>query len=459
MPSRMSPASTTPSENPDRSSGRFLLSAPPGVWFFRVYASVVAGFSAALAGRFEATGWSLGALAALGVLSVLTVGRRLGKRRDPTAAGEPAAAKIVRAAAAVVSGLLAVLAGGLNPVTIGTAVLGSIAVLTILHLARPRVTAVIQEKRDAEPVVDLVARVVPCWERHVLAAQLEGNSAITDLISFFSNLTERLANAANKCEQVSHDGDSAHGQVVSRASADLLAQIGSLKHSIASRRQALAGLARLTSTVTELRRMADDVRTVARQTNLLALNAAIEAARAGPAGRGFAVVADEVRNLSTRSAEAGRRIDESVRSIGESAKQLDQYTLETEKDDARLIASSERLIDTVLQPLQTLVDELIATSAILRDTNAGVRNEMDNLFTGFQFQDRVSQILESTCRDMGKLTEMLGSDAARIVRPDADEWLRSLEKTYTTDEQRRTHQDPAAPAARAPLERSSIEIW
>ena len=54
---------------------------------------------------------------------------------------------------------------------------------------------------------------------------------------------------------------------------------------------------------------------IARQTNLLAVNAAVEAARAGEYGNGFSVVAEEIRELSRKSRESTREIDDLVGKI------------------------------------------------------------------------------------------------------------------------------------------------
>jgi len=89
----------------------------------------------------------------------------------------------------------------------------------------------------------------------------------------------------------------------------------------------------------------DLVNEITFQTNLLALNAAVEAARAGEHGRGFAVVATEIRNLSKRSGEAAKDIQnlihDSMAKIEESHKLVGQTGSSLEKITGCITAVSE----------------------------------------------------------------------------------------------------------------------
>ncbi|MBZ9684821.1 methyl-accepting chemotaxis protein [Clostridium estertheticum] len=74
--------------------------------------------------------------------------------------------------------------------------------------------------------------------------------------------------------------------------------------------------------VDEIHGLASSILHITSQTNLLALNAAIEAARAGDAGRGFAVVADEVRKLAEQSGATAANIQNVVKVVNTSVKNL-----------------------------------------------------------------------------------------------------------------------------------------
>jgi len=64
-----------------------------------------------------------------------------------------------------------------------------------------------------------------------------------------------------------------------------------------------------------------------------------------------------------------------------------------------------------------------------------IRDDIEHLIIGMQFQDRVNQVMGVLDDDMARLGDALKRDSAL---PDAASWLQSLRATYTMREQRHT---------------------
>ncbi len=123
----------------------------------------------------------------------------------------------------------------------------------------------------------------------------QGSASQASSIEETSASLEELASMAN------HNADNAQqasslSQEATEAADNGAAAMGKLL-------QSMEGISTSSS---EVAKVAKGIEEIAFQTNLLALNAAVEAARAGDAGRGFAVVADEVRNLAQRASEQAK---------------------------------------------------------------------------------------------------------------------------------------------------------
>ncbi|MBP7649640.1 MAG: globin-coupled sensor protein [Phenylobacterium sp.] len=214
------------------------------------------------------------------------------------------------------------------------------------------------------------------------AASLEQTTAALDEITATVRQTAAGARAASEVVLAARGDAQTSGEVV---------------------QQAVAAMAQIEQSSSQISQIIGVIDEIAFQTNLLALNAGVEAARAGEAGRGFAVVASEVRALAQRSAEAAKEIKTLISASSQQVGSGVQLVGQT--GDAL-----QRIVDRVAE-IDTMVSEIAATaqeqSVGLAQVNTAV-NQMDQVT-----QQNAAMVEETTAaasslkNEAGELTRLI----------------------------------------------------
>lgn len=304
---------------------------------------------------------------------------------------------------------------------------------------------------------EVCTEVVPIWSRQVETTRHQTETAIMDLANRFVGINAKLEASVRASQSAAGDlaGNAEGGAlaVMARSESSLTSVIDSLREAQHSRNDMLEQVRGLNDYTGELRAMAVKVAEIAAQTNLLALNAAIEAARAGEAGRGFAVVADEVRKLSSLSSETGKKMSGTVDIISNAITSVFKIAESSSEHDFKSVASSELIIQQVLQGFNNVTSHLSDSAELLQQESAGIRDELSDVLVSLQFQDRVSQILVHVRNNMEKLHQHLQQykkDRAASIpvkHINIKTWLAEMEMLYATQEQVHTHRGVQSSAA------------
>ncbi|OBS09878.1 hypothetical protein Thpro_020928 [Acidihalobacter prosperus] len=291
-----------------------------------------------------------------------------------------------------------------------------------------------------------IAQALQILARQIDTAKLQTEEGINALVGQFDSLQERLDQAVQTAASIVGAESNGSGADASddfaRNESDLKSVLSTLDETGRRRRTLAQALEGLDAYAEALRSMTGEVEVIASRTNLLALNAAIEAARAGEQGRGFAVVAEEVRKLSGLSTDTVRRMAEKIQSITDSLGQIGSSASTSGEADRQAMEAADAAVNAVLDRFRRFAENTRTSAEVVHRENDGIRMDVAQMLVSLQFQDRVSQILdhaESSLNSLGELLDRHHGAGAVDVREVIEQWLSEVERSYTTDEQRRNH--------------------
>lgn len=283
----------------------------------------------------------------------------------------------------------------------------------------------------------MVREVVPMWCRQLETARGTAEEGLGNLLATFSALSENL-NVLSQ-QAVGAPALAAPGAVddaVRSHHPALAALQAPSERAFAQRDEAVAALSACAASLNQLQQHAKQAREIARHTRLVAFNASIEAQRDRSEG-GSQAIAVEIRGLAQRMAETGEHVEHLAHGL------LEQVTAVHRRGAVSDTTPDELRMEIALRARDALAALLgtTATGAMgggLQGAAESLREQIDNTFTGFQFGDRLSQMLSIVGNDMEQFTRWVAVHP-HATATDAAEWLAALQASYTMDEQRSSH--------------------
>lgn len=181
--------------------------------------------------------------------------------------------------------------------------------------------------------------------------------------------------------------------------------------------QASMAVNELHQRVADINAAVGSINDISDQTNLLALNAAIEAARAGEHGRGFAVVADEVRNLSRKTQDFTKQIQEVIQRLEDESNKalaaIDMGSTRSGETTTAVHAVGEAIsgIEESIQRLNEMNAQIASAAEEQASTSSEINQNMQKVSDGNARASQEASNTDQMAREMesvaGELVESI----------------------------------------------------
>lgn len=192
--------------------------------------------------------------------------------------------------------------------------------------------------------------------------------------------------------------------------------VSSIEQMSSKSNEVVGSLNILSTKISAIRKLLDEVDSISEQTNLLALNAAIEAARAGEVGRGFSVVADEVRNLSQRSGEFSRLIRKEFNEASDAMALAGDQIGVMASMDIDMSLNSQDKIQNMMQEISDFNTEMESKLREVAVASEKVNGEVSVAIRTMQYEDMATQLLGEISDRVGLVRELISGLYTNIDR-------------------------------------------
>lgn len=300
----------------------------------------------------------------------------------------------------------------------------------------------------------LLRRIVASVMQEVRGASLDTESETSAVINRFQEVagkakaqSERVGRLSTLANTIPIDGkDVPLAEMTTLLDATLSDSISKIE--FASRRAALMvnTLDEMVKSLGRVEQCIAQVDTINGQTNMLALNARIEANRAGEAGKAFAVIANEIRELSKSTQSLSETMRAQMNKLGACARESHEALRAVATTDMSTLVVAKGKVDQLVGAMVHRGSNLSEIVSEAANDAKNISRQIDQIITGMQFQDRVTQRLEQVTDTLAVLSDgvrdLQGESSAAVPTLVLDQsprdiaWLKELSSRYKLSDMR-----------------------